>query len=58
MNKTIEQYTEIELKAMVYDHMASIERSQQIIKLINDELAKRAQKEAEKPVEEVNDEKK
>lgn len=56
MNKTIEQYTEIELKALVYDHMAQIEKSQQIIKIINEELAKRAQ--AEKPAEKVNEKKK
>ena len=52
MNKSIEQFTEVELKALAYDHLAAIERSQMTIKMINEELAKRAQVVPQKATEE------
>jgi hypothetical protein len=45
----MEQYTNEQLKAIAYDNLVAIERSQLEIKLINEELAKRAK---EVPTEE------
>ncbi len=39
--KQITEYSEIELKAMAYDQMATIERAQANFKIINEELTKR-----------------
>ena len=43
--KNISELSIIELKAMAYDHLASIEASQRSIQLINAELLKRTKKE-------------
>ena len=48
MNKTIKDFTIIELKSMAYDALATIEQAQANIKAINQELAERAK--AEVPV--------
>jgi len=40
--KTIEDYSIIELKAIVYDSLAIIEQNQANIKFINEELSKRS----------------
>lgn len=37
----IEQLTTTELKAMAYDHMAQIEKSNMMLNAINQEIAKR-----------------
>lgn len=42
MNKTIKDFTDVELKAMAYDNLATIEQAQAVIKAINQELASRA----------------
>lgn len=39
--KTIEDYSITELKALVYDSLAIIEQNQNNIKFINEELSKR-----------------
>lgn len=39
--KKLEGYSEVELKAEVYDNLATIEQSQTNIKALNNELAKR-----------------
>jgi hypothetical protein len=39
----MEKYTTEQLKAIAYDNLVAIERSQLEIKLINEELAKRSQ---------------
>lgn len=39
--KQIEDYSTTELKALVYDSLATIEQHQSNIKFINEELAKR-----------------
>jgi hypothetical protein len=49
----MEKYTNEQLKAIAYDNIVAIERSQLELKLINEELAKRSQQ-----VEEVKKEKK
>ena len=36
--------TEVELKAMIYDQLVIVERTQQNIKFLNEELQKRATK--------------
>lgn len=50
MQKTIKEYTVIELKAIAYDAISRIERAQIEIKAINEELVLRQQ---ETPVENV-----
>lgn len=39
--KKVEDYSTIELKALVYDALATIEQNQTNIKIINEELKKR-----------------
>lgn len=41
--KTLKEYTDLELKALAYDHLAQIEMSNNVIKAINEELALRKQ---------------
>lgn len=50
MSKTVKDFTDIELKAIVYDHLVSIEKSQIEIKTINQELAQRAKDKVLEPV--------
>lgn len=44
----MDKYTNDQLKAIAYDNIVSIERSQLEIKMINEELAKRAKEEKPK----------
>lgn len=39
--KGLKDYTETELKALAYDNFATVESSQNNLKLINEELARR-----------------
>ena len=43
--KTIKDFTDVELKAVAYDNLATIEQSQANIKAISQELAERAKTE-------------
>jgi hypothetical protein len=51
--KELEDYSEVELKALVYDEMGKIEIAQGNIKIINSELQRRASLPKEAPKEEV-----
>jgi hypothetical protein len=54
MEKTLEELSLIELKALAYDQLAVLERSQQNLRVINAEIAKRSQ-EQKSVVKEVVD---
>ena len=41
--KQLNEYSITELKAIAYDQLTSIERSQQVLRTINEELNRRAQ---------------
>jgi hypothetical protein len=43
MNKTQKDLSDIELKAIAYDEMTKIEKAHNILNIINQELASRAQ---------------
>ena len=45
MQKGLKDFSEVELKALVYDNIAQIEKNQANIKIINQELANRGKKE-------------
>lgn len=49
MNKKITDYTDTELKALAFDCMVSIEQQQNNIKVINQELTRRAEQPKEEP---------
>ena len=49
--KELKDYTDIELKALVYDNVAQIEKAQVNMKVINQELANRTQISQVKPPE-------
>lgn len=51
--KQLNEYSITELKAIAYDQLTSIERSQQVLRTINEELNRRAQM---PPVKENKDE--
>lgn len=54
-NKQLKDFSEVELKSFAYDHLANIENSQNAIKAINQELARRANEpKTEAKVEETN----
>lgn len=55
MQKELKDFTEVELKAMVYDQLITLESCQNNIKVINQELSSRAQP-VVKEEEEVKDE--
>lgn len=57
MNKTIKDFTDVELKAMVYDNLATIEQAQANIKAINQELQARTELQNQ-PVPEITPKKK
>lgn len=43
MNKQLSEYTEIELKAIAYDELQKLQFAQTNLRIINEELNKRAQ---------------
>jgi len=43
MNKQLHEYTETELKAIAFDSMVLIEQNQNNVKIVNQELARRAE---------------
>jgi len=43
MQKTLKDFSDTELKAICYDELAKLEQAQNNIKVINQELASRAQ---------------
>ncbi len=64
MNKKIEEFTIVELKALAYDILAQSENLQNNLKIVNSEIAKRSQAQVEtgsgeevKKEEEVKEEK-
>lgn len=56
MNKQLKDYTDVELKALAYDVIANIERQQENLKIINQELASRKQPGVTETPEEVKEE--
>lgn len=55
MDKQLSEMTLIELKALAYDQIGVLERSQQNLKIINAEIERRMQEEQKSTVKEVVD---
>jgi hypothetical protein len=49
MNKQLSEYTDTELKAIAYDELQKLQIAQNNIRVINEELSKRAQASDKKP---------
>jgi hypothetical protein len=53
MQKNVQDFTDIELKAIAFDNLVQAEQCQNVIKTINNELASRAQNtQPKKPMDE------
>lgn len=54
METNLQTLSDIELKALAYDHLVQLQQAQNNLNIINQELAKRATKPSPMPISQLN----